>query len=174
MARHIAIVLHGPPCAGKTTISKQIRQRHSQATHISLDEGWSAGEVRYRGGTGRYADPATAQATVLIVEIGCGEPVDLAFPGATRAANEWVDVIRGSGRTLFPFLVWAEWQDEIARIEKRWQQQPWALGGIWHDVGLYSLYERGHPIATFPAIPIFQSTGSSQVRAPISQWPMKS
>lgn len=156
--QRVAIILHGPPCVGKTEISREIRTRRATGTvlQISLDDGWSPGEFRYLGGPGRYADLSRAQEPILVVELGCGEPADLTFSGATRGAQEWVSVLQKSGRHLAPFLLWLECSDAVARLKNRWQNKPNALFFLGQQIGVYALYAHGDSITTFPVIPGFQ------------------
>lgn len=155
MQRRVAIILHGPPCTGKTTIAAELR-RLFHAGFISLDNGWAPGEFRHRGGPSRYADLAQAPEPVLVVEIGCGEPFDLSFPGATRGASEWVNVLRTSAREIWPFLLTATWKDVLQRLDERHGGDPRKLFFFWQFTGLNVLYQLRHPTATFPEIPDFQ------------------
>jgi hypothetical protein len=152
--KRVAIILHGPPSVGKTEISKEIRKRHTAGTvrHISLDDGWLPDECRYSGGPSRYADSYNAQEPILVVELGCGEPSDLTFSGATRAAQEWVSVLQSSGRTLAPFLLWLEWSDAVARLKKRCQNNPKSLFCFWQQIGVYTLYAHRDKMTTFPTM----------------------
>lgn len=160
MDRRVAIILHGPPCTGKTAIAGELQRRVS-ARLISLDDGWLRGEFRHSGGERRYADLARAPEPVLIVEIGCGEPPDLGFYGATRGADEWVRVVRGSVREIFPFLLVTDHATALARIEQRLNERIRSgstaaeskLFLMWQFVGLHSLHEHGDPRTAFPPMP---------------------
>ncbi len=156
MDRRVAIILHGPPCTGKTTIANELRKR-LRAGFVSLDDGWcGAGGFRRQAGPRRYADLAQASESVPIVEIGCGEPPELTFPGATRAAHEWINTLRNARREVFPFLLSAEWAEVAQRLDERHSGDPNKLFFIWQFIGLNALYERRHPLATFPQIQDFQ------------------
>jgi hypothetical protein len=159
MSRRIAIILHGPPGTGKSTLSDEIYRR-LPARHISLDGGWMPGEIRHRGGPGRYADLATAVERVLLIELGCGEPLDMSFAGATRGAPEWICALKQSGREVFGFRLLAEPDDAAQRIEERldrWIRERMItpdqrLGLLWNFLGLHFLYNMRHATATFPQI----------------------
>jgi hypothetical protein len=154
----VAIILHGPPCAGKTVIGREICSRRAGlgAHFISLDEGWGPNQIRYAGGGNRYLDLEQSTESLLVIELGCGEPADLSFHGATRGAQEWIRVLLDSGRRLCPFLLWPDWSDAISRLNERHRGSPCALFAVWQHVGLYALYERQDPTATFPATPGFR------------------
>lgn len=159
MDRRIAIILHGPPAIGKTTIANDLVARLG-AILISLDGGWGEGEVRYRGGPGRYADLTQAVEPVLVVELGCGEPADLSFPGASRGASEWITVLRNTGRELFPFLLTADPSEVPARLEHRLDE--WIrlrrmpannkFSMLCNFLGVHFLYANRHPLVTFPDV----------------------
>ena len=149
--------MHGPPSVGKTEISKEILRARTPGTIrlISLDDGWLPGEFRYSGGPPRYADLSKAQEPILVIELGCGEPPDLTFSGATRGAQDWVSVLQAPGRVVAPFLLWLEWSDAVARLTKRWQNSPNALFLILQSIGVYALYAHQDPLTTFPSMPGF-------------------
>jgi hypothetical protein len=152
-----AIILHGPPAVGKTVISGEIQQRYPGAVrHISLDDGWARDEVRYGRGPQQYADLSAAPERILVIELASGEPPDLAFNGATRAAQQWVTVLQRSDRILVPFLLWLDWPDAVARLRQRFQNSPTALFQFWSQIGVYALYEKADSVATFPQIPGFR------------------
>jgi hypothetical protein len=80
----------------------------------------------------------------------------LSFPGATQAADEWVTVLRSTGRTLFPFLLWVTWDEAVKNILTRHENAgAGKLCTLWNYIGLYSLYEHGHPTVTLPQLPDF-------------------
>src|SRR5262249_27657440 len=91
---------------------------------------------------------------VLIAQLASGEPPDLSFSGATRAAQEWLDVLRQSGREAFAFLLQMEWDDAVARLTVRPQAQG-NLFRLMQELGLYPLYEHQHALATFPVVQNF-------------------
>ena len=148
----VAVLLHGPPCAGKTQVKLAISALAEPGVvrHLSLDEGWGVGQQRHSGGSQRYSDIVSTTESVLVIELGCGEPADLSFDGATRAAAEWVGILRKCGRTLHSFLLVVNPDDVLERLRKRYAADPDALFCIWQDFGLYGLYQQGDPIATFP------------------------
>lgn len=149
----IAIVLHGPPCSGKTETAKELVRRLTPArsSFLSLDAGWMPGHFRYHPGPQRYADVAAVSEPVLLIEVGCGEPCDLRLPGATQGAAEWVDVLRRANRRIHAFALRMDWDDARARLLDRYRGRPAALFEFWQHVGLYALFVHGDPIATFPA-----------------------
>jgi hypothetical protein len=148
----IAIVLHGPPCSGKTQTANELVRRLTPARSrfVSLDVGWAPGHPRYSPGSLRYADLVAAPEPVLVIEIGCGEPCDLKFPGATQGAAEWIELLRRSNRRVLAFALRMDWDDARARLWDRYRGRPAALFEFWQHIGLYSLFVHGDPIATFP------------------------
>jgi hypothetical protein len=155
----VAIVLHGPPGAGKTQTISELCGRHTSGTVrvVSLDDGWLASgpqahTFRYRPGQDRYRELREATEPVLLIELACGEPEDLTFPGATRRPDEWVDVLRQAGRRLFVFLLWTDWDDAVQRLTDRHFHRPHGrrLFGLWEQLGVYALYEHRSVIVTFP------------------------
>jgi hypothetical protein len=155
--RKVAIILRGPPAVGKSSIRDRIVARlGGQATvrTVNLDAYWGPPhEWRYNEVAFRYADLQLAKEPVLVVALSSGEPPDLSFPGATRAAQEWVALLRQSGREVFPFLLWMDWNAAVTRLLARHRCN---LHQVMRELGLYSLYEHQHQLATFPAIPHFQ------------------
>ena len=149
----IAIVLHGPPCSGKTQTANELVRRLTLARSrfVTLDAGWMPGYSRYNPGPQPYADLAAASDEVLVIEIGCGEPCDLRFPGATQGAAEWIEVLRRSNRRILAFELRMDWDDARARLWERYRGSPTALFEFWQHVGLYALFVHGDPTATFPA-----------------------
>jgi hypothetical protein len=86
---------------------------------------------------------------ILIAQLALGEPPDLSFGGATRAAQEWFVALQQSEREVFPFLLSLDWTDAASRIPSR----PHAkndIFGLLRDFGLYALFEHGHDLAMFP------------------------
>ena len=62
---------------------------------------------------------ATRWMRVLVIEPAHGEPKDLRVKRATRGAEEWVNLIRASGRELFPYLLWLNWPDVVRQVLTR-------------------------------------------------------
>ena len=153
-----AIILRGPPGTGKTQISQEIvrRFKDGDVQLVNLDRGWGSYpvlEFRYVGGPGRYADIHDAAAPILVIELGCGEPPGLEFDGATRAASEWLDILKNAGREIHPFLLWAEWSDAVERLTTGWEAYPFdKLFWVWQQLGLRALYENLHPTASIPQL----------------------
>jgi hypothetical protein len=148
-----AIILHGPPCVGKSTIAKRLLNLIPSSL-VSLDDGWQEGGARVLGGHGRYADLKEHPAKVLIIEIALGEPLDMS-PGATRQANEWVGLLRADGRRVFPFLLWMDWEDANARMLERQRLEPANIFRFGWWTATYAWYEHRHYLTTFPPIPDF-------------------
>jgi len=96
---------------------------------------------------------------MLVIELACGEPADMKIPGATRAASEWVDVLRQAGRKIFPFLLWIDWSEAVNRLMDRCKASPNVLQDVWWYMGSYSFYEHDHSFAKFPTMPEFQEVG---------------
>lgn len=110
----IAIVLRGPPGAGKTPIAEELRSRLTlSSAFVRLDDGWCAGEQRFLG-QARYND-LHDPAAVLIVELGWGEPNPPSFFGATMNPAEWVAVLKADRRRVFMFLLWTPLSETLAR-----------------------------------------------------------
>lgn len=149
-----AIVLHGPAAVGKSTIWAEIQRRCGcKAAFVNLDDGWG-GPTELRGNPNtRYMDLRNATAQILVIEIGCGEPGNLAYYGATRAAAEWIGILQTAGRTIYPFLLKVEWPEALKRIEERARQR--GIGALWHGAGVWHLYDQKHPFHTFPTLPGF-------------------
>jgi len=98
-----------------------------------------------------------------MIEIGCGEPVDLSHSGATRAAGEWIDVLKKTGREIFAFLLRVDPADAVSRIEQRIERDIQdghksrgdKLSWLWAGLGLHFLYLAGHETAKFAEIARF-------------------
>ena len=88
----------------------------------------------------------------MIAQLASGEPSDRSLVGATRGAQEWLDALRLTGREVFAFLLWMEWSDAVARLDAR---HPGNLFRMMQEIGLYSLYDHRHPLATFPPMHSF-------------------
>src|SRR5262249_50479039 len=143
---------HGPPATGKSTLAEVLLQRFAETSRvISLDEGWLHGQWRKMGGTGRYADIRQATEPILLLEIGCGEPPPLDFPGATRGAKEWIDVLRETRREVLFFLLTLDWTDAVERLDRRYAGHEAKLFLVWQHLGLHALYAHKHAMATFPS-----------------------
>jgi hypothetical protein len=149
-----AIIVRGAPGVGKSAVVNLLRShlRHS-ARYINLDAYWGKDEWRYAQPDFRYADLQLATEPVLLVELGWGEPAGLSFPGATRGANEWVDILQKVKRQSFPFLLTAEWKDILKRLTERHGHHGVSL--TLDQIGRASFYEHKHPLFTYPVIPGF-------------------
>ncbi len=150
-----AIILHGPPCVGKSTIAGLLQSRIHGSGFVNLDSYWGPTEQRGRGGLCRYADLQGHQARVLIIELGLGEPENMT-PGATRQANEWVQILRNDGRKVFPFLLWMNWEDATKRMLDRASREQSPLYKFSWETASYAWYEHKHNLTTFPSIPDFE------------------
>lgn len=147
-----AIILRGPPGVGKSAVRNLLRQHlGDSARFINLDSYWEKNEWRYAEPDFRYADLQLATEPVLLVELAWGEPDNLAFPGATRGANEWVSILRKVNREIFPFLLTADWNDIVNRLTHRHGDH----ADVLDQLGRASFYEHHHPMFTYPSIPGF-------------------
>ncbi|HEX4609811.1 MAG TPA: hypothetical protein VH092_16550 [Urbifossiella sp.] len=151
-ANQKAIILRGPPGGGKSAIRKMLQGHLGKSgRYINLDAYWGRGEWRYEQPAFRYADIQHATEPVLVVELAWGEPDGLAFPGATRGADEWMGLLQNGNREIFAFFVIAEWGDVLKRLTER-------HGGEGHrdvlaDLGRLSFYEHKHYLFSYPEIP---------------------
>jgi hypothetical protein len=109
-----------------------------------LDDGWAPGHRRYADGPDRYKD-LRSQDDVLVMELGCGEPTDFSFRGATRNPGEWLQVLRDEHRQLHAVLLWGEW-DAVERRAQRRGTIGMLTVRMW-----YGLYAGRDEIVTFPA-----------------------
>jgi hypothetical protein len=138
--RKIAILLHGPTCMGKSTVARLLL---GGLAPVILDQEWAVGERRYLGGPKRYEDLRSDE-SLIVFELGCGEPLGLPFPGATRGALEWRQLLESENRKLFAFLLWSDWSDVERRVRERGENIEWARG--WYD-----LYVQKDDRVTFPS-----------------------
>jgi hypothetical protein len=147
-----AVILRGPPGVGKSAVRKLL-QIHlgKSARHIDLDAYWGKGEWRYEQPDFRYADLRLAAEPVLVVELAWGEPDGLAFPGATRGADEWMGILRRAGREIFPFFLTAEWGDILKRLMERHGRD--SHHSVFAELGRASFYEHQHYLFRYPDIP---------------------
>lgn len=149
-----AIILRGPPGVGKSAVRDLLRRHFGQtARAINLDAYWDKDEWRYAQPDFRYADLQLAREPVLLVELAWGEPPGLSFPGATRGAKEWVEILQKANRKIFPFLLVADWYDILKRLTDR--HGPHAHQNVLDQLGRVSFYEHKHPLFTYPVIPGF-------------------
>ena len=147
------IILRGPPGVGKSAVLDQLRSHLGKAArHINLDAYWGKDEWRYSQPDFRYADLQLATEPVLLVELAWGEPAGLPFPGATRGANEWVDILQKAKRKIFPFLLIAEWNDILKRLLARHGHH---TQNVLDQLGRASFYEHKHHLFNYPEIPGF-------------------
>lgn len=161
MPRKVAIVLHGPPAIGKSTVWGILNSQY-QAKRISLDDGWMPNEFRFRGGPGRYADLANEASQLLVIELGIGEPYGRSFDGATKGAHEWVQVLKNASREIFAFRLSASPEHAIRRVTERAERRSngntskHSMISDWQHT--HDLYARRSPVVTFPPIEGFQET----------------
>ncbi len=117
----IAIVLHGPPCSGKTTVKDAISVALGDTTvgFVSLDRYWVPTDSKYRGGPYNYRDLRSADEQVLVIELAEGEPLGYQSPGATRAARAWVDILKATNRQISAYRLWVRERDFEVRLRNR-------------------------------------------------------
>jgi hypothetical protein len=116
-----AIILRGPPAIGKSCVAGLLAANVpcGQSKRIDLDYGWGkAQNKRYLAGEGRYADLKTRE-DFVILELGCGEPDDWSFNGATRNPREWVSILEDEEREIHAFLLWTDLNNWKRRLLKK-------------------------------------------------------
>jgi hypothetical protein len=120
-AERIAVILHGPPAAGKSMISAEIcRRLGAEAKAINLDDGWGGpDDQRDRSRASGYSDIQGATERVLVIELAYGEPAAANGKGATREAERWVNLLREDGRKLYAYLLWRTWPDAGQQLFRR-------------------------------------------------------
>jgi hypothetical protein len=150
MCSRVAIILRGPPGAGKSRVATLIQERCSWVRHVTLDDGWGPGEFRYRGGRLRYQDLAHAAEQVLLVELGWGEPLDQSSPGATTNPDEWYKVLLNAGRFVRPFLFCADEETARSNIRDRMRREGRPSWVEEREMQVWRNYEARHPQFTFP------------------------
>ena len=138
---------------GKSAVADELCQRLGAGEKIILDEGWGIcrcdrrliPEFRYGGGQERYEDIRGHGNDAIVLELGCGEPMDLAFAGATRAATEWLSVLEGDSREVLLFRLAADWDVIRSRMQtsRRFQL---LMARIW-----YNAYATNLDIVSLPA-----------------------
>jgi hypothetical protein len=147
-----AIILRGPPGVGKSAVRKLLQSRLGKAArHIDLDAYWGKGEWRYAQPEFRYADLQLATEPVLVVELAWGEPDGLAFPGATRGADEWMRILQKAKREIFPFFLTAEWNAIFKRLTDRHGRD--GQHNVLAELGRASFYEHKHHLFNYPELP---------------------
>jgi hypothetical protein len=152
--RRVALILHGPPASGKTTLGDLLLIRLAGSARIfNLDAWWGLGEPRHLGWPHRYADLAIATEPVAIMQLSLGEPADLRLPGATSGANEWLAVLQQAGREVFGFRLLTDWADAEPRLRARHQHE---LFRLLQEAGAFWLYAQNHPLTTFPPMQGFK------------------
>jgi hypothetical protein len=147
-----AIILRGPPGVGKSAVcTLLLRHVGNSARHINLDAHWGKGEWRYAYPEFRYADLQLAAEPVLVVELAWGEPDGLAFPGATRGADEWMGILQRAGREVIPFFLTASWDAILQRLTERHGRD--SQHNILSELGRASFYEHKHYLFSYPDLP---------------------
>jgi hypothetical protein len=147
-----AVILRGPPGVGKSAVRKSLQYHLGKSgRHIDLDAHWGRGEWRYAHPEFRYADLQLAAEPVVVVELAWGEPDGLAFPGATRGADEWMGILQRAGRELFPFFLTAQWGDILKRLTDRHGRE--GHHNVLAELGRASFYEHRHHLFNYPELP---------------------
>jgi len=143
-SKRVALILRGPPGAGKTTLIKSLLAARSAAgetcARAHLDDGWGPGEVRRQGsGTPakRYHDLVQRPETLLVVDLALAEPefAQIPEPGASRAPNDWVDLLKKE-RDIVLVRLRVPWVVSEQRIRQRQPIQwfhPWGHAVISED-----------------------------------------
>lgn len=135
--RKMAIILRGPPAVGKSSITMLLATKMlpGSTKGIDLDDGWGEDQKRrFPAGEGRYADLKTSD-DLLVLELGCGEPVGWVFEGATRNPGEWVEVLEREGRQIYSFLLTAEHATWRKRMLKK------VKGNETNEEAFYRLFD---------------------------------
>ena len=147
-----AIILRGPPGVGKSAVRKSLQYHLGKsARHVDLDAYWGEGEWRYEQPAFRYADLQLAPEPVVVVELAWGEPDGLAFPGATRGADEWLGILQRDKREVFAFFLTAEWNDILKRLTDRHGRE--GHHNVLAELGRASFYEHKHYLFSYPEVP---------------------
>jgi hypothetical protein len=147
-----AIILRGPPGVGKSAVRKLLQSHLGKsARYINLDSYWGKGQWRYEQPDFRYADLQLATEPVVVVELAWGEPDGLAFPGATRGANQWMGILQRAKREIFPFFLTADWGDILKRLTDRHGRE--RHHDILTELGRASFYEHNHYLFSYPELP---------------------
>jgi hypothetical protein len=134
MTQKVAVILRGPPGAGKTPVADELRKRGRGTTGFArLDDFWCFGEKRFAGHC-RYWDLAD-NADALIVELGYGEPSPEVFLGASRNPGEWLTVLEAAGREVFFFLLWIPLAEALKRKQGRMEPNDVQIAHRRYDEG---------------------------------------
>jgi hypothetical protein len=139
MTKKIAVVLRGPMGVGKSTVADQVCRLLNAGAKIVLDDHYEArGRERDALFTGRQND-------ALVIELGCGEPLDLTFNGFTRDAEAWCGLLRQAGREVYFFKLWADWATVHQNMASR-RSSHLLSATLWHRA-----YSTGLDIVTLPS-----------------------
>jgi hypothetical protein len=140
-----AILLHGPCCVGKSAVGEILLKTNGlrAVQLVILDKGWGPSDHRSKSGPDRYQDLRTKD-SLLVFEIGCGEPCQMHCSGATRNPEEWLAVLQQEGRRLSAFRLWADWPAVEQRARTR-NPNDLLTPKLWHE-----LYRLNSELVTFP------------------------
>jgi hypothetical protein len=122
MSRKVAVVLRGPPGAGKSNVANALQVLYPKNSRVELDRFWGDGQQRFLGNC-RYWDLSN-QADLLIIELGFGEPVGEVFPGATKNPREWIAVLERDNRIVLFFYLEVSEAEALSRVAQRVDLSP--------------------------------------------------
>jgi len=142
MGKRLAVVLRGPMGVGKSTLRKSFRQKFCSFTDVDFDE-------RYNRTSNRYGDLCGLPHELLFIEICCGEPHDLSFPGPSRDAETWTTLLKNDGREILFFRLWIDWETSMEKIQERIRKSGKKESLLWARV-IHCAYQNNLDIVSLP------------------------